>query len=96
MSGPSNDRLPTGLVFFRPGVSKARRQRRLAFLALYFTVAACLVWPIYPLFSGIRPMILGFPLSFAWVILALFVMFAALLALYMSEEGDPSEAPDEG
>ncbi len=80
--------LPKGLVLFRPGTGPDRRRRRLAFLAVYLVVAALLVWPIYPLFSGIRPLILGLPLSLAWVVSALSVMFAALLWLYRSEDRD--------
>ncbi len=80
--------LPAGLVLFRPGTDPARRRRRLVFLAVYVVVAALLVWPIYPQFSGIQPLILGLPLSLAWVLLALSVMFAALLWLYRSEDRD--------
>ncbi len=80
--------LARGLVLFRPGSDPARRRRRLVFLGVYVAVAALLVWPIYPLFSGIRPLILGLPLSLAWVVLALSVMFAALLWLYRAEDQD--------
>ena len=43
----------------RPEVSRPGRY------AIAFTVFAllALIWPIYPLFGGIRPMILGMPLS---------------------------------
>ncbi len=82
------DAFPRGLVLFRPGSDPARRRRRLVFLAVYVVVAALLVWPIYPQFSGIQPLILGLPLSLAWVLLALSVMFAALLWLYRSEDRD--------
>ncbi len=88
-SEPENhrpDALPKGLVLFRPGTDPVRRRRRLGFLAVYVIAAALLVWPIYPLFSGIRPLILGLPLSLAWVILALSVMFGALLWLYQTDE----------
>lgn len=89
--------LPRGLVLFPPGTPRGHRRRRLAFLALWVAVAACLVWPIYPLFAGIRPLVLGLPLSFAWVVLALLVMFLALLWLYRSDGradgagGEPGE-----
>ncbi len=78
--------IPTGLVLFRAGTAPARRRRRVIFVAIYLVVAALLVWPIFPMFSGIRPMILGLPFSLAWVIIALSVMFAALLWLFRSED----------
>ncbi len=78
--------VPSGLVLFRPGADPARRRRRLVFLAVYLVVAALLVWPIFPRFSGIHPLILGLPLSLAWVVLALGVMFVALLWLYRHED----------
>ena len=80
--------VPTGLALFRPGTDSARRRRRLVFLAIYLVVAALLVWPIFPVFSGIRPMILGLPFSLAWVIMVLGVMFAALLWLFRSEDDE--------
>ncbi len=82
--------LPRGLVLFPPGTSPGKRRRRLVFAAVYLVVAAMLVWPVYPVFSGVFPLILGLPLSLAWVILALAVCFAALVALYLTEEGEAS------
>ena len=55
---------------------------------VYLLVAVLLVWPVFPLFSGVRPLILGLPLSLAWVVLALGVMFAALVWLYRNEDRD--------
>jgi hypothetical protein len=82
-----------GLVLFPPGTSPGKKRRRILFAVAYLAVAASLVWPIYPMFSGIHPLVLGLPLSLAWIVLALFVGFAALLALYLTEEDDePSGA----
>lgn len=83
--------LPRGLVLFPPGTSPGKKRRRLLFVAVYLAVAAMLVWPVYPVFSGVYPLILGLPLSLAWVILALAVGFAALLALYLTEDGEADE-----
>ena len=83
--------LTKGLVLFPPGASPGHKRRRLAFVAVYVLVVAALVWPIYPRFAGVFPLILGLPLSFAWVILALAVSFSALLALYLTEETDKVE-----
>ncbi len=81
--------LPVGLTLFRPGTDPAKKRRRGVFLGIYLLAAALLVWPVYPLFSGIQPLILGLPLSFAWVVAALLVMFGALLWLYRTEGEDP-------
>ena len=83
---PHDEPLPTGLLLFRPGTDPAKRRRRLIFLAIYLVVAALLVWPVFPMFSGIQPLILGLPLSLAWVLLALAVIFVALLWIYRAEE----------
>lgn len=85
---PSEDRgpLPSGLVLFPPGTSPGKRRRRILFVAAYLLVTASLVWPIYPVFSGIHPLILGLPLSLAWIVLALLAGFAAVLALYLTED----------
>jgi len=79
--------LPRGLVF--PSLQKdtARRSRRLAFVCVLVVTAAALVWPVYPFFaSSPRPLVLGLPFSFAWVILWLTVIFIALGTLYVVEE----------
>lgn len=80
--------IPTGLVLFRPGTDAAKRRRRQIFLVAYLVAAAMVLWPVFPLFSGIRPLILGLPLSLAWVMLALGVVFVALVWLYQTEERD--------
>lgn len=73
------------LHLFAPEAPPGYRRRRLAFagLMLLATVAVC--WPVYPLFSGVRPLLLGLPLSLAWVVGWLLVTFVALLMLYRSE-----------
>ena len=85
---PKSEALPRGLVFFRPGSDPGRRRRRLIFLAVYLLVSAMVVWPVFPRFAGIRPLILGLPFSLAWVVLALSVIFAALLWLFRTEDRD--------
>ena len=85
-SSEDQEAVPRGLVFFPPGIDPRKKRRRLLFVAFYFVSAAALVWPIYPLFSGIHPMVLGLPQSLAWIILVLGAAFAALLALYLTED----------
>jgi hypothetical protein len=77
--------VPKGLVLFPPDTPPRRRRQRLFFAAVLAMAALALVWPVYPLFSGIFPLILGLPLSLAWTVLWLAVVFAALVWLYRSE-----------
>ena len=61
------------------------RLRRLA--ALFFLVAfLALIWPIYPIFSHARPLILGMPASLVYVAFWLIACFLALLILFLIEE----------
>lgn len=53
----------------------------LFFVALF----AALLWPVYPLFAGIRPLVLGVPLSLAYVVGLLLLGFVVLLALFVWE-----------
>ena len=78
------------LVLFPPGTDPLRRRRRTIFVAIYAAVAVLITWPVYSLFSGTFPLILGLPLSLAWIILALTIIFCALLWLYRTdlEEGN--------
>jgi len=80
--------LPKGLLLFAPGTSPGKRRRRLVFVAVYLGVTSALVWPIYPRFSGIFPLVLGLPFSLAWMVLALVIGFCAVLWLFLSEEED--------
>ena len=54
----------------------------------YFCVLAMLatIWPIYPIFGGIYPMVLGIPFSLFYLILDLVVVFVVMLGLYLWEE----------
>lgn len=51
------------------------------FVALFFA----LIWPVYPLFSGLRPLVLGVPLSLAYVVALLLLGFGVLLGLFVWE-----------
>jgi hypothetical protein len=81
---PADD-VPRGLVFFRSDLTSRQRTRRAIFLAILAVSTLALVWPVYPQVATIRPFVLGLPFSFAWVILWLAVMFAALIWLYRGE-----------
>lgn len=82
---PSPSDVPSGPVFFTDSAPPSRRWRRSLFIAIVLVAALALIAPVYPLFGSIRPLIFGLPLSFAWVVLWLAVVFAALVWLYRSE-----------
>lgn len=83
---PDGSDLPRGPVFFTAQASSRRRRRRRLFVAIVLAATLALVWPVYPLFGGVRPLVLGLPLSFAWVVGWLGVVFGALVWLYRSDE----------
>ncbi|MEM8929673.1 MAG: hypothetical protein AAGE94_00770 [Acidobacteriota bacterium] len=92
--------MSNGIELFPPGTPPEHRRRRLVFLAIWLGVAAMLTWPVYSWVAGPDPRVLGLPLSFAWVILALAIQFAALVWLFAHEPDtdgptDPS-AGEEG
>lgn len=92
-SSPAPEPLPTGLCLFPSTTTTAHRRRRLAFLVIYLLVGSLVLWPVFPFFAGAKPLILGLPLSMAWVVFALTAMFGALLWLYLGED-DPRSADE--
>lgn len=58
------------------------------FFAMTFVA---LVWPVYALFSGIRPRILGLPLSLAWVVAWVVAGFLVLAAVHLWEGRDEGD-----
>lgn len=54
----------------------------------YFCLLALLatIWPIYPIFGGIFPLVWGMPFSLFYLILVLVVVFLVMLGLYLWEE----------
>ncbi len=59
--------------------------RRRLFLAVYVAAAASLVWPVYPWAAAKLPALFGLPGFFAWPVVVLAAVFAALVLLYRSE-----------
>jgi TRAP-type C4-dicarboxylate transport system permease small subunit len=53
--------------------------------AFFVLVLAAMMWPIYPLFSRIHPMVLGMPFSLFYLILLITISFLVLLGLYLWE-----------
>lgn len=82
----SSDDFPRGLVFPSLQRNPSRRRRILAFVCVVVLAGLSLIWPVYPMVSGIHPYVLGLPFSLAWVVGWLLVVFAALVLLYRSEE----------
>lgn len=69
--------------------------RKRVFVLLLVIIQACLIWPVYPLFSNIHPMLLGLPFSFFWVILMLVASFLLVLWYYLTDTHDQKSAnPD--
>lgn len=62
-------------------------RRKIIFIVALLLIQLSLIWPVYPIFSDIYPLILGIPLSFAWVIFVLFAAFFLLLWYYLSDPG---------
>ncbi len=77
--------LTNGLVLFAHDTPPAARRRRIVVVGLLLVATAALVWPVYDLFGGVYPLILGLPLSMAWVVFWLFVVFGTILWLYVTE-----------
>ncbi len=86
---PDSREIPRGPVFFARDAPPSFRRRRIFFSWLLAAAALAMIWPVYPFFAGALPRVLGVPLSLAWVVLWLVLMFVALLGLYL---GDAREA----
>lgn len=84
-----------GIVLFKADASPAHRRRRTLFLLLCPLIASMVLWPVFPRFSGIFPLVLGLPQSFAWVVLALLAMFFLLLWLFLSENPAAEQADEQ-
>ncbi|MDR8391156.1 hypothetical protein NC796_08410 [Aliifodinibius sp. S!AR15-10] len=59
--------------------------RKKIFLVIILLIQISIIWPVYPLFSDISPMILGLPLSFAWVVGMLIASFLTILWYYLTD-----------
>ncbi|MFO7846924.1 MAG: hypothetical protein R6V27_10205 [Balneolaceae bacterium] len=62
------------------------RQSRILFLFVMILTTLAIIWPGHAFFSSATPLILGFPLSFAWIILWVIIGFSALLGLYLADD----------
>lgn len=78
-----NNEIPKGLVFSTK--SPQRKKRALVLITVLCILQVCLIWPIYPLFASPTPQILGFPLSFVWVILILVLAFISVFIFFRKD-----------
>ena len=81
--------------------SRLTRRERLVYgtITVYFcAVFAAMLWPIYPLFGGARPLIAGLPQSLFYLAVLLVTSFGVLGVLYRWElrrgRLDPGSAPE--
>ena len=80
----TKNKLPKGLVFSKS--SPRKKKRVLLLVVLLVVLQLSMIWPVYPFFSSPTPQILGFPLSFAWVIFILICSFLALLVYFLKDK----------
>lgn len=59
--------------------------RKKWFLLIILLIQLSILWPGYPLISDIFPLILGLPLSFAWVVAMLVASFLTVLWFYWTD-----------
>ena len=83
-------------VIFSSELSASERRVYQAATILFIAVFFAFLWPIYPIFNHIRPLILGMPASLFYLVFLLCVAFAAILALYLWEDrhGKLQEPPE--
>lgn len=71
-------------------------RRKIIFISALLLIQLSLIWPVYPVFSDIYPLVFGIPLSFAWVIFILLAAFSLLLWYYLTEPNKENSEPSSG
>ena len=87
MPGPERPRDRSAALAVEPArpSTPAHRLLRRAALAYFVAVFLATLWPVYPLFAGIDPVILHLPLSLAFQVILIGLSFGVLLGLYWWE-----------
>lgn len=62
------------------------RRNRITFVVILLITSLAVIWPGHAIFASAAPLIFGFPLSFAWIILWVIIGFVAMLGLYLTDE----------
>lgn len=57
-----------------------------AVAAVFITTFFATMWPVYPLFSRLRPLVFGMPFSLFYLVVLVGVCFFSMLGLYLWEE----------
>ena len=65
---------------------KDAEKTRYGLWVLFAGALLAVVWPVYPLFSRIRPFILGMPFSLFYLVLVLLICFIVLVGVYLWED----------
>ena len=73
-------------VIFSSALSPGERRVYKAATILFIVIFFAFMWPIYPLFNRVRPLILGMPASLFYLIFLLAIAFCSILALYRWED----------
>ena len=81
--------------FFSRSLTAGQRRTYRTVTILFVAIFLALVWPVYPFFAGIRPMVLGIPLSLFYVVALVALSFFTVLGLYLWE-GHDRNPTDEG
>jgi len=83
-------------VIFSSKLTLGERRVYKAVTILFIAVFFAFMWPIYPIFNHIRPLILGMPASLFYLVFLLTVAFVSILALYRWEDrhGKLDEPPE--
>lgn len=82
---PGDNRIPKGLVFFASDAPPEYKRRRIIFAVIAGLACLSIVWPVYPLFSTIYPMLFNLPFSLGWLVIWLIITLCALGWLYKTE-----------
>ena len=69
----------------KPSFAFTHRRSRVLFVLVMLFAGLAVVWPGQALFSSATPLVLGFPLSFAWIIFWVIVCFVSMMSLYLSD-----------
>jgi hypothetical protein len=71
-------------------LTRAQRRVYRSVILFFLFIFLAMIWPVYPNFSRIRPLVAGLPFSMFYQVVLLFMTFVALVSLYRweSRRGD--------